>query len=498
MFQSLTHFFETRVIPSSPFCRVSDTGYEQAKINIFRIATALIVLYQLILTAHASFYYFDPASMAGISMPPQFLAAVGMCVLTGCMAAGLFTPAAILTLLLLFIPFCNYLHILHLGTAVFHMLLVLFLLTNAGGKFSLDALILKRPDCALHPMVRKLYGILKFPQAPEIGIIYYLVFGIYALVSLAALLHHFTDVFWTSGLTIRLMFVNAFLSKYYGLFRELEQIAPGILSALSVSGLLFQSVFQLAMLPLLHTRLGQTFVIAWGLVFFLLSALFLQLSYLAYMELVLWGILFIPARFFSRFSSPSLLHSGRPVRLTGAVIGLILIATLGFLSNFTIYFQGRYWNRQIASLVQHFGFTYPNVFNIRDLSTGNLWFVIRRHPPGRQEEAEVVPFNGPDGNRLVYQSSDVMLYGPGLMWRVGALISGDPARFSTPGQYGFSWIARVIQYDYRMQGYHEPVTYRVDVYGNKTLPFTEPYPLERYRGRHITSMAFTLTGNKEQ
>lgn len=90
------------------------------------------------------------------------------------------------------------------------------------------------------------------------------------------------------------MLSNSFLCKEALFFRNLELHFPLLVDYISISGIIFQSIFQILMFPLIFFSLGKRFVKIWGFLFFTISLFLLSLSYLPHLELILWSILFCP------------------------------------------------------------------------------------------------------------------------------------------------------------------------------------------------------------
>ena len=126
--------------------------------------------------------------------------------------------------------------------------------------------------------------------------LYFLVFILYALISLAALLIHLQDNYWINALTIKAMFSNSFLTPYSVEFRWLENEFPIIISLISYIGFLGQSLFQFFMIPLIFTKWGSFFTKWWGMQFFIISLLAINLSYLPHMEIIVWLIILFPIK----------------------------------------------------------------------------------------------------------------------------------------------------------------------------------------------------------
>lgn len=180
-----------------------------------------------------------------------------------------------------------------LGTTILVNLLVVLLLTNSGRYFSVDYKLLVKNNI-ISKLILKVYKFVGFPDIVNIKRAYFLGFLLYAISSFYALLLHIQDPYWIGGVTIKSMLSNSFLCKHALIFRELESVFPVFFDIISISGIVFQSIFQILMIPLIFFRLGKKFIKIWGFIFFTFSLFFLSLSYLPHLELILWIIIFCP------------------------------------------------------------------------------------------------------------------------------------------------------------------------------------------------------------
>jgi len=167
---------------------------------------------------------------------------------------------------------------------------------NAGAQSSVDALILKNKKHPLRPFVQFLYQILRFPNRQQTGTLYYLIFMSFALINLSTLVQSLQDPNWTSGITLQAAFLDPTLSRFDFVFHDLDVRFSHLLSPISFICILLQSLFQLGLIPLIHIQRGHRFVVVGGMVYFIGTLVLFRLSDLAIPELILWGLLFLPAR----------------------------------------------------------------------------------------------------------------------------------------------------------------------------------------------------------
>ena len=206
---------------------------------------------------------------------------------------GLLTPLVTLVIGATYVQFDLALGTSTLGTDVLLILLILFLFGGAGATLSLDAWIVGRwPRSLSGRILASMYRIIGLPGAAQLRVYLFLAFAAYGLVSLSALLFHLGDARWQAGYTVEMMLTNPYLSRLHGVFHSLEETTPGGFHAASTVAVVLQTVFQAGMILLIRWVWGYRFVVAYGLLFILLSLVALQLSYLPFLELCLWALLF--------------------------------------------------------------------------------------------------------------------------------------------------------------------------------------------------------------
>lgn len=183
----------------------------------------------------------------------------------------------------------------NLGTDILSGVLFTFFLVNSGQFYSVDARILRSQSV----LARALSPLLRFVGASnlwDIKCAYFFGFLFYALLSFVALTFHVEDQYWTTGLTTKTLLLSSYISKFYWVFRAIDETNPAILGLMSIVVGIGQTIFQFFMLPLLFTKFGRHFVAVWGMGFILISLLNINLSYLPHVELVLWVMIFCPVR----------------------------------------------------------------------------------------------------------------------------------------------------------------------------------------------------------
>jgi predicted DCC family thiol-disulfide oxidoreductase YuxK len=270
---------------------VRDPDAELEKLAFIRIFVGLVVLARVLPIVYGSYFYFDDVLLG--SLPAATVLGAIVVALVVCVTVGIFTPLALVALLLLYGLFDVTAQTATLGTQILLLLIALLLLTGAGSRRSIDAMWMQRQTGTLGRFVRALYALPGRLDENALRVCYFLVFAAYAVISFGAILLHIYDTYWREGYTLQVMLTSSYLSRAYPLFRELEALAPNVLRGMSIVGSAGQALFQLAMFPLIFTRAGGWFAALWGLGFFLASAFLLELSYLPHLEILLWGALFV-------------------------------------------------------------------------------------------------------------------------------------------------------------------------------------------------------------
>lgn len=275
--------FLDKILTKSKFPEIGKVNLELRKLGLLRIIFGIIAFvrfYQIV----DSYYLFNN------ELPFLFLFTLGLIIL---FTVGFLTPIVNVLLILFSVLFDHSVGTRTLGTTIFVEGLFLFLLTNSGNYYSLDRLMYEAKN-SLNRTLSFIYSFVGTPSKESIRRAYFIVFLMYGISSFAALALHLKDYYWINGLTTKCLLSSAYLSNYYEFFRILEDLSPTAISLFSISGGIFQSIFQFLMIPLLFVLWGRYFVFFWGINFFLISLFVLNLSYLPHVELIIWLAIFLP------------------------------------------------------------------------------------------------------------------------------------------------------------------------------------------------------------
>lgn len=456
--------------------RIADAEAEARKVAVLRIVVGLLLAWRSGIVARDAVHYFDPTVIMGRPLALEAMAGWMQCGLAWGLVLGV-APRTCAALLMLTHPaFSVWTGTYNLGP----MLLVPIL----GAMAVLDS-----GRLTVHTRVRRA------PSPAEFRAAYLILFLAYAGWSFQAVLYHVRDPYWVQGRTTEVLFINSYLSEFYDVFRAWERANPVSLRAWSMIVGSAQTLFQLAMIPLIFTRWGTVFVRVWGWIFILGSVFHLQLTLLPFVEVVLWSMVFLPGRWFSAPAARAGLACGadQPRELGRAALvytaGYGLLSLMFFTNAILGFMTGGSLPLWIASPVLYYaGLVAPNVFNTADLSMGDRWAVLTRSD---REHASLVPLDGFEGERLAYLRSDLLYFANSLRWRRGMIYAGDLVAYHTPGAPGYEYAYRVALYDHRRRGSLTPETYAVRIFRNYAAERRDLAMVSRYAPMQVYD--FTLT-----
>jgi len=192
-------------------------------------------------------------------------------------AIGLFTPFSILFLILFSSFIEKRIHTYSIANLIIVLNSILFLVLGSWRLYSIDKLFKKS----------------FFLPSKEL-ILYALRFTIiaYGISNFGAMVYHLNDITWIKGLTFKSILLNPYLSNYSSFF---EGFNNSILNLISYSAFIFQTFYQIFLIPLFFiNRHTKKFVKIYGFFFFACSLIFLNLSFLPHFEIILWILIFYP------------------------------------------------------------------------------------------------------------------------------------------------------------------------------------------------------------
>jgi predicted DCC family thiol-disulfide oxidoreductase YuxK len=175
-----------------------------------------------------------------------------------------------------------------LGNDIGAILAVLLLLVNAGKYLSLDSALLKRLP-SLHRFLLYYSGV---PGQEAIFYAKFTALASYWAVCVYSIAIHLNEPAWMDGSAGPLLLSNNFMAVWHEQFSALFS-SSALAVGLAKGSLWMMMLWYPAVLP--FVLLGgwfRLYVIVWGWLFFAMSMFFLQLGYLAEIEVVLWLALF--------------------------------------------------------------------------------------------------------------------------------------------------------------------------------------------------------------
>ena len=496
-------WFYKNAVARSKFPIIENARNEQVKLNVLRIVFGLIISYRALLTAYSANLYYEPTLVLGHPVPVQFLGTLFILCLSIMYTVGVLTPTVGILLLTTYAALDKYLGIPSLGLCIFQTLIIMFVLANAGQMLSLDQQIVSKRQGRLKDFVQRQYDLFGFASHRHLRFYYFIAFVSYALTSMGAVFFHLQDYFWTHGDTVAAIMTSSFICGQYQFFRSLELNFPLLLKAMSVFAIVSQTVFQLYMIPLMYFRWGRIFVIAWGGIFVLLSATSLQLSYLPYLEIVLWLLLFCPNHYFaSSLSEFATTWSGAvPVarRMQARWVPAFTLSIAAFTwiiypihfpvgEKIPLYLSLKKATAPLRDAIFYLGCWVPCVFNKEDLASSDCWITITRQRNGKEE---LVPLTARDGSRLSYHAFDPLYFGNQVIWRRSLrLVPRDEIiKRHKPTGFNYQLVEKVVNFDYRANNLtNELITYKVDVFKSDALNQTRvEKSTDKYQGDCIYS-----------
>jgi hypothetical protein len=457
---------------------VSTTRDEPLKLLLLRLFIGGVLVYRESLNAWAAHYDPELSSRAPV---PVFFVALGTLLLAG---AG--TRLCYLVMLLSYTFYNFAFDVMNLGPLFLVPLCWAGAVLDRDPLFSVDRRLLARSAAYRR--------IAQWPRAEVCTDDYNFVFGIlfliYAVNSLAALLFHLRDAYWQRGLTVQAMLTNNFFSRFFTVFRSVESWSARALALFSTASIVVQSAFQLLMLPLVFHRRGRWFVVVQGLAFFVFSLAFLQISLLPLIELAIWCVVFGSWIRRDADASANVRLIMRPARtavvlIVGAASAIVMGGTFARWSGTASGFVPPALDRAMVYL----SIWPPDVFNATDLKTGEQWYVIYRMA-GESDDPQLVPVFTEEGRRLYYNLSDVIYYGNTLRWRRRSI--GVANWDGTIPEYLIGPVERLCHFDFRVHGFHAPEKYVAYFYRDRSMNLDLP-SAERYRKQLLATREFVIT-----
>lgn len=399
-------------------------------------------------------------------------------ILGGFCLIGLLTPISLVFLNVLVVYTDKKLGIYSLGTAGLSNVAFLLFFVQAGYTLSLDRILTHRM-----PLLQVFYPA-SWRSAQSLKASLLLAFVIFGLVNLASVAGHLLDPFWLNGQALQVTFQNPFYSNYFEQIGALARAYPNIYGLICILAEFLQIAWQLFMIPFLWFRWGRIFVCTWGVIFIGLSFVILKLSYLSYFLLILWFALFWKSSFWNNTrvqpakseQFKSIIKQPSTI-LAAPFIAFFLAASIVSASHLIVArlkmqntqdFRYDLLKQRLPSLVLKsydlaatVGLLTPNVFNTPDVLAAEHFVLLERRINGATNW-ELVPFIGYNGERLEYNSNDLIYYGVSIPLR--RCIQVKPLNECSV------FVEKVIAYDKSIDKITE-ADYRVVLSKNQKLTF---------------------------
>ena len=278
-----------RVVAQSPFA-VADVDAELTQLGVIRIVTGLLCLARMAPQVWALPYYFGGEGGAW-NLAPHMVGGIQVLVLAGLVAAGVLTPVSTVALLVLTRRFEIEIASASLSTDLLCLLLAMLIVTSAGARLSVDAVLLRQRG-PIGALIRLVYRVIGVPSATGLQAILLLFFVALGLINLGGAVHHWSDDTWSEGQIMEVIFSSTYMSRVSPAWRSFETYWPEAAAWISWFMTMTQLVMQTSMLALVWWRPTARLVVLWGCAFFLGSIVALQLHYLGAFELLIWIALF--------------------------------------------------------------------------------------------------------------------------------------------------------------------------------------------------------------
>ena len=203
------NFFD-KIINLSSFPKVENFDFELKKIGILRILIGVVLFYRL-------FQVYDASLLLGWDRRIFQLISFSYLIVAGFFTVGLFTPIATIILLFSISFFDSINGTLTLGTAITQITLIPLAIINPGHYYSLDSYV-NHKNVNFKKYLIYIYRIFGINNATELRRAYFFSFLVYASISFAAMVFHLNDISWMEGLTLKMILLNSYLSKYHEFF----------------------------------------------------------------------------------------------------------------------------------------------------------------------------------------------------------------------------------------------------------------------------------------
>jgi len=266
-----------KIFFSYPF-NVHSLEAEYKKISAVRFIVGLLMSARFFQVSQ-TFYILEGFSANYFLSIFQLIFSISLCV-------GIFTSFSSLVLILSSSIISHYLNIWNLSDFMTILFLSLFVFANSSHYFSIDRIFKKYFNVNFSSPLNIV------ENERDLQKLLLLIFIIYGLASLGGIMYHLNDTNWQDGKIVIELLTNSYLSNGYQFFADFLINNESLFAVISALGTIFQSCFQIFMIPAIFIKRLRPFVFFYGLFFFLISLFIIKLSFLPYFEILLWLVLF--------------------------------------------------------------------------------------------------------------------------------------------------------------------------------------------------------------
>ena len=149
-------------------------------------------------------YYFGGEGGAW-NLAPHMFGGIQVLVLAGLVTAGVLTPVSTVALLVLTRRFEIEIASASLSTDLLCLLLAMLIVTSAGARLSVDAVLLRQRG-PMGALIRLVYRVIGVPSATGLRAILVLFFVALGLINLGGVVHHWSDDVWRQGQIMEMIF----------------------------------------------------------------------------------------------------------------------------------------------------------------------------------------------------------------------------------------------------------------------------------------------------
>ena len=325
---------------------------------------------------------------------------------------------------------------------------------------------------------------LHLPDNTEKGVqvlnrLYWIAFCSYAVLNFLSALMHIADPYWQQGYGMELVLSHAFWGRFYQVFRELRNNYPQLAEVLMVGINHSVLISQILLIPLFLIKPLRKWVAIWFIILLFFIFVLIRVTWLPHYTLLLFLLIFwrkTEQEYGWTLIKPIPGFQGLKNYMFacyGLFAFLILVKTpeLHKLTDKTLWFF-REWDTRVwlNKRVTQFGLGQPNVLNADHVQGARRFVIYRETAKGK----ELLPFLGPEGERLNYLPDPLFIQNQGLdqlygncMAHITAYDSFSYMNSPTPYKWKGRAVERLIRLDYFISRNKGNEKYLVEFYERK-------------------------------